>query len=165
MATAAVLFASGRRLLLALVAHGRQLTKPTQGGWADSFDKNEIVERTERAVCRAIGDDASREHVADARQSRQLGRIRSVDVYFARRDERRGDDDHAGHVDWACPGRFRIPLPRPQQDDAADEEPDAHEENEPPLLLVRHGTSMATRSLSYLLLSEKTSSLRANLEC
>jgi hypothetical protein len=31
--------------------------------------------------------------------------------------------------------------------------------------LVRHDTSMATRSISYLLLSEKTSSLRMDLEC
>jgi hypothetical protein len=57
-----------------------------------------------------------------------------------------------------------ISRPRPQQDGAANEEPDAHEENESTLLLVGHDTSMATRSLSYLLLSEKTSSVLVDLE-
>ena len=171
MATAAVLPASRRsllpavlhrteedRLLLTFVADGGQLAEPAEGRWADPFDGDEIVERTERTVCRAIRDNASREHVADARQSRQLGRVRGVDVHLARCDERRGDNDHVGNVDWTYPRRVCVPRARPQQDDAADEEPRAHQKNESSLLLVRHDTSMATRSLSYLLLSEKTSS-------
>jgi hypothetical protein len=164
MAMAAVLFASGRGLLLILVADGGQLAEPAEGRWADPFDGDEIVERTERTVRRAIRDNTGREHVADARQPRQLGYVRGVDVDLARCDERRGDNDHVGNVDWAHPRRLSVPRPRPQQDDAADEEPRAHQKHESSLLLVRHDTSMATRSLSYLLLSEKTNSVRADLE-
>jgi len=50
-----------------LVADGGQVTEPVEGGWTNSFDGNEIVKRTERTVCRAIRDDASRKHVANAR--------------------------------------------------------------------------------------------------
>ena len=50
-----------------LVADGGQVTEPVEGGWTNSFDGNETVKRTERTVCHAIRDDASREHVADAR--------------------------------------------------------------------------------------------------